>query len=168
MVLALPRRQACRVGSIGPGGRQDRRVPSTVYGSFARVGELEVPTVAAVRGAAVGAGTNLFMAADLRIVADDARLLAGFLRIGIHPGGGFFTLAGRLAGREAAAALGLFSQAIGMTQEYRLHHFTRRLWAWRQEWGSQRRSASAVGRRAVRAGAAGLWPLVTTGLVESR
>jgi enoyl-CoA hydratase len=52
------------------------------------------------------------LATDLRVVADDAKVLAGFLRIGIHPGGGFFTLAGRSAGREAAAALGLFSEAL--------------------------------------------------------
>jgi enoyl-CoA hydratase len=85
---------------------------AAIYDAFVRVGELKVPTVAAVRGAAVGAGINLFLATDLRVVATDARLLAGFLRIGIHPGGGFFTLAGRAAGRETAAALGLFGQEV--------------------------------------------------------
>lgn len=83
-----------------------------VYGAFRRIGELKVPTIAAVRGAAVGAGLNLMLATDLRVVADDARVLAGFLRIGLHPGGGFFTIAGRTAGREATAALGLFSEEI--------------------------------------------------------
>jgi enoyl-CoA hydratase len=72
--------------------------------------------VAAVRGAAVGAGINLMLAADLRVVATDARILAGFLRIGLHPGGGFFTIAGRTAGREATAALGLFSEEIDGTR----------------------------------------------------
>ncbi|MQA13042.1 MAG: enoyl-CoA hydratase/isomerase family protein [Pseudonocardiaceae bacterium] len=83
-----------------------------VYKSFYRVGHLAVPTVAAVRGAAVGAGMNLMMATDLRVVADNARIIAGFLRIGLHPGGGFFTLAGRLMGREATAALGLFGNEV--------------------------------------------------------
>jgi enoyl-CoA hydratase len=83
-----------------------------VYDSFVRVGQLEAPTVAAVRGGAVGAGANLALATDLRVVAEDARLTAGFLRIGLHPGGGFFTLALRGAGREAAAALGLFGETI--------------------------------------------------------
>lgn len=83
-----------------------------VYGAFRRVGDLKVPTIAAVRGAAVGAGLNLMLATDLRVVADDARIIAGFLRIGLHPGGGFFTIAGRTAGREATAALGLFSEEI--------------------------------------------------------
>jgi enoyl-CoA hydratase len=85
---------------------------AAIYDAFVHVGELKVPTVAAVRGAAVGAGINLFLATDLRVVATNARLLAGFLRIGIHPGGGFFTLAGRAAGRETAAALGLFGQEV--------------------------------------------------------
>lgn len=83
-----------------------------VYGAFTRVGALQVPTIAAVRGAAVGAGINLMLATDLRIVASNARIMAGFLRIGLHPGGGFFTIAGRSAGREATSAMGLFSEEI--------------------------------------------------------
>lgn len=83
-----------------------------VYQAFMRVGALQVPTISAVRGAAVGAGINLMLATDLRIIADNARVLAGFLRIGLHPGGGFFTIANRTAGREATAALGLFSDEI--------------------------------------------------------
>src|SRR5919107_1147213 len=68
--------------------------------------------LAAVCGAAVGAGINLMLATDLRVVAQNARILAGFLRIGLHPGGGFFTIAGRTGGREATAAIGLFSEEI--------------------------------------------------------
>ena len=83
-----------------------------VYRSFARVGELEPPVVAAVRGGAVGAGMNLALAADLRIVAGDARLNPGFLRIGIHPGGGYFVLSGRAAGREVTAAMSLFGEEV--------------------------------------------------------
>jgi enoyl-CoA hydratase len=82
------------------------------YRSFARVGELKVPTVAAVRGAAVGAGLNLVFATDIRIIDEDARLLAGFFRIGIHPGGGHFALVARTAGREAAIAMAIFGQEM--------------------------------------------------------
>jgi enoyl-CoA hydratase len=89
-----------------PGG------PGDLYRAFVRVGEMKVPTVAAIRGYAVGAGVNLAFATDLRIVAEDARLRAGFLRIHIHPGGGHFVLIGRTAGREAAAAMALFGQDL--------------------------------------------------------
>lgn len=83
-----------------------------IYRAFVRVGELEPPTIAAVRGAAVGAGVNLALATDLRVMAEDARIVSGFFRLGIHPGGGHFTLAVRTGGRETAAAVGLFGEEI--------------------------------------------------------
>jgi len=85
---------------------------SAIYRSFARVGELEPPTVAAVCGGAVGAGLNLALATDLRVVADDAVLLSGFVPIGLHPGGGHTALLGRLGSREAASALTLFGERL--------------------------------------------------------
>jgi len=85
---------------------------SAIYAAFTRLGAVAVPTVAAVHGAAVGAGLNLLLATDLRIVARDARLLSGFLRRGIHPGGGHFVLLSRTAGREATAAMALFDEEV--------------------------------------------------------
>ncbi len=85
---------------------------STIYDSFYRLGQVQVPTLAAVRGSAVGAGMNLLLAADLRIVAHDVRLLCGFLKRGMHPGGGHFVLLSRLIGREAAAAMALFGEEL--------------------------------------------------------
>jgi enoyl-CoA hydratase len=84
----------------------------TIYRSFARVGELAPPTIAAVRGGAVGAGLNLMMATDLRIVASDARVISGFIPIGLHPGGGHAALLGRTGAREATAAMMLFGERI--------------------------------------------------------
>lgn len=83
-----------------------------IYDSFYRFGQVKAPTIAAVRGAAVGAGMNMLLAADLRIVARDARLLCGFLRRGMHPGGGHFAILSRLVGREAAAAMALFGEEL--------------------------------------------------------
>ncbi|MGY1809999.1 enoyl-CoA hydratase/isomerase family protein [Blastococcus sp. SYSU D00669] len=85
---------------------------SAIYDSFYRLGQVRVPTVAAVRGSAVGAGMNMLLAADLRIIARDARLICGFLKRGLHPGGGHFVILSRLIGREAAAAMALFGEEI--------------------------------------------------------
>lgn len=84
----------------------------TVYRAFTTIGTIGLPTIAAVRGAAVGAGLNLAMATDLRIVSTTARLLPGFAQIGIHPGGGHLSLLHRTAGRETAAAMGLFGEEV--------------------------------------------------------
>ncbi len=93
-----------------------RRDLQSIYQAFVRVGQLAAPSIAAVTGAAVGAGLNLALATDLRIVATDARLLPGFLRLGVHPGGGHLVLLGRLAARETVAALGVFGEEISGTR----------------------------------------------------
>lgn len=87
-----------------------------LYRAFRRVGAMAVPTVAAVSGAAVGAGVNLALAADLRIVADDAMFISGFSRIGLHPGGGHLYLLARAGGAGLAAAAGVFAQPVGAAQ----------------------------------------------------
>src|SRR3954462_14012240 len=105
------------IGTLSAAGR-DPAAPEAyegmgkIYDSFYRLGQVRVPTVAAVRGSAVGAGMNMLLAADLRIVARDARLLCGFLKRGMHPGGGHFVILSRLIGREAAAAMALFGEEI--------------------------------------------------------
>lgn len=92
----------------------------TIYNAFARVGQLKPPTIAAIRGGALGAGLNLALATDLRVVAEDAKFLSGFLPIGLHPGGGHSLLISRAVGRETANALQLFGQTITGVQAVEL------------------------------------------------
>jgi acyl-CoA dehydrogenase len=53
--------------------------------------------------------------------------------------------------------------AIGFTREYALQAFTRRLWAWRSEYGNERKWAGEIGARAAKAGADGFWPALIDG-----
>ncbi|SNS43767.1 enoyl-CoA hydratase [Geodermatophilus saharensis] len=120
LVVRAVGRSFCAGGDVGTltwAGR-DPAAPDAyegmgrIYDSFYRLGQVRVPTIAAVRGSAVGAGMNMLLATDLRIVAHDARLLAGFLKRGMHPGGGHFVILSRLIGREAAAAMALFGEEV--------------------------------------------------------
>jgi enoyl-CoA hydratase/carnithine racemase len=56
------------------------------YRTWLSIRDLEVPTIAAVNGHAVGAGLCLALACDLRYAARDAKLLAPFTALGLHPG----------------------------------------------------------------------------------
>jgi acyl-CoA dehydrogenase len=53
--------------------------------------------------------------------------------------------------------------AIGMTQEYELHQLTRRLWSWREEYGSTQFWQMKAGAHAVAAGADQVWELLADG-----
>ncbi|MDR6864085.1 enoyl-CoA hydratase/isomerase family protein [Phycicoccus sp. 3266] len=56
------------------------------YRSWLSVRDLPVPTIAAVNGAAIGAGFALALACDIRYAAQDARLGVPFTSLGLHPG----------------------------------------------------------------------------------
>lgn len=85
---------------------------SRIYEAFVRAGHLRAPVIAAVRGAAVGAGMNLLLAADLRVVATNARLLSGFARLSVHPGGGHMLLLASTTNAQAACAMAVFGEEI--------------------------------------------------------
>jgi enoyl-CoA hydratase/carnithine racemase len=59
--------------------------------------------VAAVQGAAVGAGLGLALIADFRVAAPEARFAANFTKLGFHPGFGLTHTLPRLIGQQAAA-----------------------------------------------------------------
>ncbi|MEM8747345.1 MAG: enoyl-CoA hydratase [Actinomycetota bacterium] len=84
-----------------------------IYEGFLRIARSPLPTIAAVNGAAVGAGANLALGCDVRIIADEARIDTRFLDLGIHPGGGHTWMFRRIAGPQAAMASIVFGQILG-------------------------------------------------------
>ncbi|MGH7047046.1 MAG: acyl-CoA dehydrogenase family protein [Stellaceae bacterium] len=68
--------------------------------------------------------------------------------------------AGEAAGSGAAIAHQVHG-AMGFTYEHTLHHATRRLWAWREEFGNEAVWAARLGRMVAERGADQLWPFIT-------
>jgi enoyl-CoA hydratase len=83
-----------------------------VYEGFLRVARSPLPTIAAVNGAAVGAGMNLALACDLRLAGRRAKFDTRFLQLGLHPGGGHTWMFRRIAGPEATKAAVLFGEVL--------------------------------------------------------
>ena len=83
-----------------------------IYAGFLAVAHCTLPTIAAVGGAAVGAGLNLALACDVRLVGPRARFDARFLQLGLHPGGGMTWMLQRLVGPQTAMAMTVFGQTL--------------------------------------------------------
>ena len=89
------------------------------YRAFRVLDEAPMPTVAAVDGAAVGAGINLMLACDVALCTPASRFDGRFLDVGIHPGGGSMWRLSRAMGRQGAAALMLFGEVLDGTEAAR-------------------------------------------------
>lgn len=83
-----------------------------IYEGFLRIGRSPLPTIAAVNGAAVGAGMNLALVCDVRLAGHRARFDTRFLQLGLHPGGGHTWMFRRIAGPQAVAAAVLFGEVL--------------------------------------------------------
>ena len=76
-----------------------------LYEQAVRLFSAKKPIVAAVQGAAVGAGLGLALVADFRVVAPEARFAANFVKLGFHAGFGISHTLPRLIGLQRAALM---------------------------------------------------------------
>jgi enoyl-CoA hydratase/carnithine racemase len=77
---------------------------------------LEVPVIAAVNGAAIGAGLDLACMCDIRIASELAKFAESFVKLGIIPGDGGAWLLPRIIGLSRAAELTFTGQMIDAQQ----------------------------------------------------
>ena len=83
-----------------------------IYAGFVRIAESPLATIAAVNGAAVGAGMNAALACDVIIAADSAKFDSRFLQIGIGPGGGHTWRLRNLTDLQTVKAMVLFGEVL--------------------------------------------------------
>ncbi len=131
LILTGAGRAFCAGGAIG--NLQSRAAgaasapPKHFYTRFLAIRQLDIPTIAAINGPAVGAGFCIALACDLRVAATQAKMGLNFVRLGIHPGmAATFTtprivglaraceviFTGRLYSGEEAFALGLVNRVV--------------------------------------------------------
>ena len=76
------------------------------------LGRLEVPLIAAVNGAAIGAGCDLAMMCDIRIASERASFAESFVQLGLIPGDGGTWFLPRAIGYARAAELTFTGERI--------------------------------------------------------
>ena len=110
--LAMIEARAAAGAANGPRGRGAiRDGMRAFYQLFLSVRDLPCPTLAAINGAAIGAGLCVALACDLRIASREAKLGLNFTQLGLHPGMGATWTLPRLVGPARAAEL-LFSSRV--------------------------------------------------------
>ena len=98
------------------GGALEPGPVNPLYVQVVRLVEARKPRVAAVQGAAVGAGLGLALAADFRVAAPEARFSANFVKLGFHPGFGITHLLPRVVGVQRATLMQLTGRRIKAEQ----------------------------------------------------
>lgn len=102
----------CAGANLGNLAESTKESLGGIYEGFLRIARSPLPTLAAVNGAAVGAGMNLALGCDVRLAARRAKFDTRFLQIGIHPGGGHTWMLRRIVGPQATFAAVLFGEII--------------------------------------------------------
>jgi enoyl-CoA hydratase len=102
----------CAGADLSALGKAKEEGLRAIYDGFLAVAKCALPTIAAVGGAAVGAGLNLALAADVRLVGPHAKFVTRFLELGLHPGGGMTWMLQNAVGVQQASAMTLFGQVL--------------------------------------------------------
>jgi enoyl-CoA hydratase len=95
---------------------ENRRRMLSFYRSFLGIRSLGIPLIAAINGAAVGAGLCLACGCDIRIASTNAKLGLPFSRLGLYPGMGSTYLISALIGQQKATELLLTGRIIGASE----------------------------------------------------
>ena len=85
-----------------------------------RLYDLELPTIAAVNGPAIGLGCGIATACDMRIASTNAKFAESFIRVGLIPGDGGAWMLQRIIGVARASELFYTGNTIDATEAERI------------------------------------------------
>jgi enoyl-CoA hydratase len=110
----------CAGANLGNLSTADSAGLRSIYEGFLRIARSPLPTLAAVNGAAVGAGMNMALGCDVRVAGKRAKFDTRFLQLGIHPGGGHTWMLHRIVGPQDAMAAVVFGEILDGEQAERV------------------------------------------------
>ncbi|MAT94289.1 MAG: enoyl-CoA hydratase/isomerase family protein [Halioglobus sp.] len=87
-----------------------------LYGNAVRMFRASKPVVAAVQGPAIGGGLGLALSADFRVICENTRFAANFVKLGVHAGFGISHTLPRIVGEQNAARILYTGQRVGPEQ----------------------------------------------------
>jgi len=90
------------------------------YETYLTIMDLEIPTIAAINGPAIGAGACLCMACDMRYAASTSRIGFTFARIGLHPGMGAEYFLTRAVGQARTYELLMTGDILTADEAFRI------------------------------------------------
>ena len=99
---------------------ENRRFMGDFYRAYLSVLKVDVPTIAALNGHAIGAGLAMALGCDLRFASERARFGVTFLNLGLHPGMGTTHLLPRTVGYANAADLIFTARMIDAAEALRI------------------------------------------------
>lgn len=111
-VLAAAGKSFCAGADFSSPGGTGEGGAGALYEQAVRLFSAKKPVIAAVQGAAIGAGLGLALVADFRIAAPEARFAANFVKLGFHPGFGISHTLPRLIGPQKAALMCLTGRRV--------------------------------------------------------
>lgn len=111
VVLASAGKNFCAGADFATPGEKNLSV-GDLYVQAVRLFSTKKPIVAAVQGAAVGAGLGLALVADFRVAGSDAKFSANFVKLAFHPGFGLTHTLPRLIGAQRAHLMFLTGRRI--------------------------------------------------------
>lgn len=88
----------------------------TLYSHAVRLFRCRKPVVAAVQGAAVGGGLGLALVADFRVICENTRFSANFVKLGVHAGFGISHVLPRIIGHQNASLMLYTGRRVGPTE----------------------------------------------------